>query len=126
MTMNSRTAKEARLGPLDTPTDLAPNGVAEISGALTTLLADMFALYVKTKNFHWHVTCWTFRWPAHMSKRVATTEEIPMFNRETESQSGFLRDDSTSVAQRQDAGSSSPRSHRHNVLSSVSASSCAR
>ena len=59
--MNPRTAKELRLGPLDTPTDLTPNGVAEISSALTTLLADMFALYVKTKNFHWHVSGPHFR-----------------------------------------------------------------
>jgi starvation-inducible DNA-binding protein len=59
--MNTRTAKELRLGSLDTPTDLSPNGVAEISGAMTTLLADMFALYVKTKNFHWHVSGPHFR-----------------------------------------------------------------
>jgi starvation-inducible DNA-binding protein len=61
MTMNTRTTKELRLSPLDTPTDLAPNGVAEISSALTTLVADMFALYVKTKNFHWHVSGPHFR-----------------------------------------------------------------
>ena len=59
--MNTRTAKELRLGPLDTPTDLSPNGVAEISRALMTLLADMFALYLKTKNFHWHVSGPHFR-----------------------------------------------------------------
>jgi starvation-inducible DNA-binding protein len=61
MTMNPRTANELKLGPLDTPTDLTPNGVAEISSALTTLLADMFALYVKTKNFHWHMSGPHFR-----------------------------------------------------------------
>jgi starvation-inducible DNA-binding protein len=59
--MNTRTAKELRLSPLDTPTDLRPDGVAEISGAMTTLLADMFALYVKTKNFHWHMSGPHFR-----------------------------------------------------------------
>jgi starvation-inducible DNA-binding protein len=59
--MNTRTAKELRLGPLDTPTDLSPNGVAKISRALTTLLADMFALHLKTKNFHWHVSGPHFR-----------------------------------------------------------------
>jgi len=57
-------AKEAaalRLARLDTPTDLSPNAVPEISGALNILLADMFALYLKTKNFHWHVSGPHFR-----------------------------------------------------------------
>ncbi len=39
-----------------TPTDLSQKGVAEISASLRHLLADVFALYVKTKNFHWHMT----------------------------------------------------------------------
>ncbi len=43
------------------PTDFGPNAVQDISGALTTLLADTFALYVKTKNFHWHVSGPNFR-----------------------------------------------------------------
>src|SRR5512132_7883 len=46
---------------LDTPTDLAPNAVREISAALNALLADTFALYLKTKNFHWHVSGPHFR-----------------------------------------------------------------
>jgi starvation-inducible DNA-binding protein len=50
-----------RMAPLATPSDLASNAVADLSGALTTLLADMFALYVKTKNFHWHVSGPHFR-----------------------------------------------------------------
>ena len=41
---------------LDTPTDLSPDAVNKISTALNTLLADAFALYLKTKNFHWHVS----------------------------------------------------------------------
>ena len=41
--------------PLDTPTDLSDEAVAAISAALNSLLADSFALYLKTKNFHWHV-----------------------------------------------------------------------
>jgi starvation-inducible DNA-binding protein len=41
---------------LDTPTDLSPDGVNKISASLNTLLADAFALYLKTKNFHWHVS----------------------------------------------------------------------
>jgi starvation-inducible DNA-binding protein len=53
--MTIRDAKELRKVPLETPSDLKPSAVKEIAGALTILLADMFSLYVKTKNFHWHV-----------------------------------------------------------------------
>src|SRR5713226_2550371 len=60
-TMNVKDAKELRKAPLATPTDLKPNAVRDISGALNTLLADMFALYLKTKNFHWHVSGPHFR-----------------------------------------------------------------
>jgi starvation-inducible DNA-binding protein len=50
-----------RKASLATPTDLRPNAVKDIAGALTILLADMFALYLKTKNFHWHVSGRHFR-----------------------------------------------------------------
>src|SRR5471032_2301117 len=46
---------------LKTPTDLSPKGVAEISSTLRQMLADAFALYVKTKNFHWHMSGAHFR-----------------------------------------------------------------
>lgn len=46
---------------LDTPTDLPQAAVDKISVALNTLLADAFALYLKTKNFHWHVSGRHFR-----------------------------------------------------------------
>ena len=46
---------------LDTPTDLSDEAVREISKALNGLLADAFALYLKTKNFHWHVSGPHFR-----------------------------------------------------------------
>jgi starvation-inducible DNA-binding protein len=51
-------AKPDKISPadLDTPTDLPPEAVDAVSGALNTLLADAFALYLKTKNFHWHVS----------------------------------------------------------------------
>src|SRR5215813_13161671 len=58
------TAKDAaalRVAPLDTPPDLRANAVPEISGALNIVLADMFALYLMTKNFHWHVSGPHFR-----------------------------------------------------------------
>jgi starvation-inducible DNA-binding protein len=59
--MTTRDAMELRKAPLTVPTDLKPNAVKDIAGALTILLADMFALYVKTKNFHWHVSGSHFR-----------------------------------------------------------------
>jgi starvation-inducible DNA-binding protein len=61
MTTTTATAKVHRKAPLATQTDLGLNAVRDISGALTTLLADMFALYLKTKNFHWHVSGPHFR-----------------------------------------------------------------
>jgi len=54
--MNARDAKARRMAPLETPTSLGTGAAKDISVALTTLLADMFALYIKTKNFHWHVS----------------------------------------------------------------------
>src|SRR5271156_6198500 len=59
--MNARDAKELRTAPLATPTDLGSNAVKDLSGALNALLADMFGLYIKTKNFHWHVSGPHFR-----------------------------------------------------------------
>ncbi|HBR27586.1 MAG TPA: DNA starvation/stationary phase protection protein, partial [Rhizobiales bacterium] len=50
------TVKERRKAPLVTPTDLGDNARRDITGALNALLADVFALYLKTKNFHWHVS----------------------------------------------------------------------
>lgn len=46
---------------LDTPTDLAPQATKKVSEALNVLLADAFALYLKTKNFHWHISGRHFR-----------------------------------------------------------------
>ena len=54
--------KERRINrALATPTDLTQDGVAAIAIELRRLLADVFALYVKTKNFHWHVSGPHFR-----------------------------------------------------------------
>jgi len=50
-----------RMAPLQTPTDLGGQATKDISAALNLLLADVFALYVKTKNFHWHVSGPHFR-----------------------------------------------------------------
>jgi starvation-inducible DNA-binding protein len=59
--MGIRDAKALRVAALKTPTDLKPNAVQDISGALNILLADMLAMYLKTKNFHWHVSGPHFR-----------------------------------------------------------------
>jgi starvation-inducible DNA-binding protein len=71
-----RTASE-----LDTPTDLDAKAVAEISKALNGLLADAFALYLKTKNFHWHISGPHFRdyhlmLDEHADAIFATTDPI--------------------------------------------------
>jgi starvation-inducible DNA-binding protein len=59
--MKTRDAKSLQTAPLATPTDLKPNAVRDLAGALNMLLADMFGLYLKTKNFHWHVSGPHFR-----------------------------------------------------------------
>jgi starvation-inducible DNA-binding protein len=46
---------ERQKAPLRTPSDIDPRAVKEISGALNALLADVFLLYLKSKNFDWHV-----------------------------------------------------------------------
>jgi starvation-inducible DNA-binding protein len=47
--------------PLTVPTDLARSAVKDIAGAMNAILADVFALYLKTKNFHWHMSGPHFR-----------------------------------------------------------------
>jgi starvation-inducible DNA-binding protein len=59
--MTVRDAKVLKSASLQTPTDLTPDAVRDVSGALNILLADMFALYLKTKNFHWHMSGSHFR-----------------------------------------------------------------
>ena len=62
--MNKVSKLESRRKPapaLDTPTDLSDAAVREVSKALNGLLADAFALYLKTKNFHWHISGPHFR-----------------------------------------------------------------
>ena len=58
----SKASKSDKVAPdLDTPTDLPQAAVEKVSASLNTLLADAFALYLKTKNFHWHVSGRHFR-----------------------------------------------------------------
>jgi len=50
-----------REAPLATPTDLTPSATKDIAVAMNAILADVFALYLKTKNFHWHMSGPHFR-----------------------------------------------------------------
>ena len=59
--MNMLPVKSRQSAPLHTRTDLRAQAGLDIAAALTTLLADMLALYMKTKNFHWHVSGPHFR-----------------------------------------------------------------
>ena len=60
--MSKTNNKSGKVAPdLDTPTDLPQAAVDKVSAALNVLLADAFALYLKTKNFHWHVSGRHFR-----------------------------------------------------------------
>jgi len=56
-----KAVKARRKAPLATPTLLPAAATRDIAGALNALLADIFALYIKTKNFHWHVSGPHFR-----------------------------------------------------------------
>ena len=59
--MNREAAATRRKASLKTPTGLGEAATKDISGALNALLADVFALYMKTKNFHWHMSGAHFR-----------------------------------------------------------------
>src|SRR6516162_5873451 len=79
--MNVRDAKALQTAPLHTPSDLKPNAVRDLTGALNIVLADMFGLYLKTKNFHWHMSGPHFRdyhllLDEHGDQIFATTDAI--------------------------------------------------
>ena len=56
-----KSLEDRRHAPLVTPGDLQPGASKDISGAMNAILADVFALYLKTKNFHWHMSGPHFR-----------------------------------------------------------------
>jgi len=53
--------RQKRDAPLTVPTDLTRSATKDIAGAMNAILADVFALYLKTKNFHWHMSGSHFR-----------------------------------------------------------------
>ena len=57
----SKDVSERRKAPLVTPTDLGSKASVDIAGGMNAILADVFALYLKTKNFHWHMSGPHFR-----------------------------------------------------------------
>jgi starvation-inducible DNA-binding protein len=59
--MSTDDAKNRRKAPLQTPSGFSAGAIKDISGALSALLADTFAIYLKTKNFHWHMSGPHFR-----------------------------------------------------------------
>jgi starvation-inducible DNA-binding protein len=79
--MNARAMEHRKRGPATMPSGFEPKSVAQISNAMTILLADLFALFVKTKNFHWHVSGPHFR-DYHLlldeqsEQILATTDDI--------------------------------------------------
>jgi starvation-inducible DNA-binding protein len=80
-TVSKVTAIKRAPSNLDTPTDLEPKAIADVSKVLNGLLADSFALYLKTKNFHWHVSGPHFRdyhlmLDEHAEAIFATTDEL--------------------------------------------------
>ena len=79
--MNAKESKARPKAPLETRNTLGDNAARDVSAALTALLADMFALYIKTKNFHWHVSGPHFRdyhlmLDEHADQIFATTDPI--------------------------------------------------
>ena len=79
--MNDSTLKARRAAALSTPTSLGAEAARDLSAALNALLADFFALYHKTKNFHWHVSGPHFRdyhllFDEQAAQILATTDGI--------------------------------------------------
>src|ERR1700744_2117008 len=61
-TKSAKSAVTAKLvTALATPSDISAQGVKDIEGAMNAVLADVFAIYIKTKNFHWHMSGPHFR-----------------------------------------------------------------
>jgi starvation-inducible DNA-binding protein len=60
-TLETRELKDRQSTPLVTPTDLSPAVTQDVAASMNAILADVFALYLKTKNFHWHLSGPHFR-----------------------------------------------------------------
>src|SRR5436305_8685119 len=74
--------RQRRDAPLTTPTDLTHSATKNIAETMNAILADVFALYLKTKNFHWHMSGPHFRdyhllLDEHRDQHIAMTDPIP-------------------------------------------------
>src|SRR5258705_2793983 len=58
---NQNDLNRRQSSPLITPTDLKPKATRDIAGGMNAILADVFAIYLKSKNFHWHMSGSHFR-----------------------------------------------------------------
>jgi starvation-inducible DNA-binding protein len=81
MAKSMKAATERRKAPMTTPTDLGSNARKDIGNALNAILADAYALYIKTKNFHWHMSGPHFRdyhlmFDEQSEQILATTDAI--------------------------------------------------
>src|SRR6185437_1168063 len=75
--MDVKEAKARRKAALDTPTNMSSTATTDISGALNALLADTFALYLQTKNFHWHMSGPHFRdWHLLLDEQATQVYEM--------------------------------------------------
>jgi starvation-inducible DNA-binding protein len=73
--------KQRQRAPVDTPSDLSAEATRDIAGAMNAILADVFALYLKTKNFHWHLSGPHFRdyhlmFDEHAEQLFAMTDPV--------------------------------------------------
>ncbi len=87
--VTSAASTDARSNP-PSPTNLSVPGVPEVIGALRLLVADVFALYLKTKNFHWHVSGPHFR-DYHLLFDEQADQLLPVADAAAERRIWFLR-----------------------------------
>src|SRR5450631_4384343 len=78
---SKKALKSRRAAPLLTPTDLSARATKDIAGGMNGILADVFALYLKSKNFHWHMSGPHFRdyhllLDEHADQIFAITDDI--------------------------------------------------
>jgi starvation-inducible DNA-binding protein len=59
--LKTNEVRKRQRAPIDTPTNLSAEATRDVAGAMNAILADVFALYLKTKNFHWHLSGPHFR-----------------------------------------------------------------
>ena len=79
--MSTHTSQESKVAKTNNPDGFAPDAVKDLSSVLNALVADVFALYLKTKNFHWHMSGPHFRdyhllLDEHASQIFAITDDI--------------------------------------------------